>query len=323
MNATFRLRRYFRNVGLVGLSFFLPIFILTLVMVSTDSSEPIHLGGDIFLVIFPLFMVVGSDWLLLSYCRHELIFQGERVTSRGVLRSTTIDLRDVIQARWVGSIYVVLKTGSVRLAIDLRNYEVAEHRQIVEGLKSFLAPEIQVGWNIFAFVMERRLARSSQTKPGPDEFFVHRTRWVRVLWPIVALAGLAGIAAWWTTGKAGYLATPLAPVGMGVFFFFLTPTKPTIESKLSITGNPELMQPFLFLVGWFLVFLAGLGLNELIRPGMSQPDATMIVGAVVWVGVLFFEAHRQTQSQSRRQQEAADLAAKGRNEAVADPWDQE
>ena len=49
----------------------------------------------------------------------------------------------------------------------------------------------------------------------------------------------------------------------------------------------------------------------------------MIVGAAVWVGMLLVEAGLADSRQRRRDFEAAELAAKARGEASADPWQTE
>jgi hypothetical protein len=327
MNATFRLRRSYRNEGLGFLPFFLAWFGLIVYLSGNESAFGSRIWMLVFMGIVPLFMAGLAVWSVLAYWRVKLTILDNLVTYRGVLCEKTIDLRDLIHARWLfarNDGFVKLKTRSVRLAIDLLAFEFENHdrEQIVEHLRSVLTPEIQVGWNLYADKMERS-SRIKNKKPGPDEILVKRDRYDRYLWPSLAVATPMGIFTWWVTANPGYLALPLGPIFNWALFRCLTPAEGTIETKLSIPRNPETIRIIGFVVTWFLLAFVGLAVYEYFRPGMKEPDPILIVGAVVWLGVLFFEGYRLDRRWNLREQETADLAAKGQAETAVDHWDVE
>jgi hypothetical protein len=326
MNATFRLRRSYRNEGLGFLPFFLAWFGLIVYLFGNESTFGPRFGMMVFMGIVPLFMAGLAVWSVLAYFRADLTILDNLVTYRGVLREKTIDLRDVIHARWrisqqVGS--VVLKTGSVRLVINFHNYEAEEQEQIVGFLRSVLRPENQVGWNLFAYKTEKSLKRSRRIKAGPDDILVKRDRYDRYLWPSLVPASLAGIITGWMTANPAWLGLPLGPIVMWAWFRALIPAEGTIETKLSMPKDPETIRTVGFLAIWFLLAFVGVGVYGYFEPRMAHPDAILIGGVLAWVVVLFVEGFRLECRQARRTQEAADLAAKGRGEAVADLWETE
>ena len=320
MNATFRLRRTYRTEGLIGLPACLALFGLFLLFGASHS----RLVEVAFIGSVPLFMAGFSAWTLLAFWRHELSIVDECLTLRGVLRAKTIDLGEVVEARWrvcrqVGS--VVLKTESVRLGIDLRDYESEEQDQIVGCLRTSLRPEVQVGWNLFAFKTERWLERSRRSKPGPDEVLVRRDHYDRYLWPSVVLTALAGIITACMTANPGYLGLPLGPLVLWGLFRALTPAKGIIETKLTLPRTPETAQIVGFLAIWFLLAFVGVGVYGFMESRLAHPEAALIVGALAWVSVLFGKGFRLERRRARQAQEAADLASKGRNEPNVNLWD--
>ena len=61
-------------------------------------------------------------------------------------------------------------------------------------------------------------------------------------------------------------------------------------------------------------------LRDILTIAFYYRGVAIIVGLVVWFGVLFFEAYRLDRRQGARDREAADRAAKARGELAADPW---
>jgi hypothetical protein len=325
VDATFRLRRSYRNQGFGLLAFFLSWFVLIVFTIGTDQKIPNRLAMVAGLGAVPLFMAGLSVFILAAYWREELTIRGDRVTFRGVLRDKAIDLGEVTKARWWtatsaegGSL--VLRTESTRFVISLNNYEAEEQERIVNHLRSVLPAEIQVGWNLFAYRAEQRAVQAAKTKPGPDEVLVSRDRWDRFLLPSLAALSLVVVAAWRLTGELRYLASPLVLLVFWAILRFMTPAKGMISQKLSASRNPEFGGFAWFCLFWGLVAAGGLMINEHFRPRMERLDAILVVGCVVWFGVLIFEAHRFDRPRVRREQEAADLAAKARGETTADPW---
>ncbi len=100
LDATFRLRRTFRNQGLGFLPLFLAWCALNIYVFGTDPKIPHRVAMVSFGASVPLFMAGLSGWMLAAYWREELEIHGERVSWRGVVRTKDIDLRDVTEARW-------------------------------------------------------------------------------------------------------------------------------------------------------------------------------------------------------------------------------
>jgi hypothetical protein len=320
VDATFRLRRTYRNQGLGFLLGFSAWTVLHVSLALTDRDVLNRLAFASMAGI-PLFMAGLSLWMLAACWREELAIRGDRVTFRGIFRRKAIGLNEVTRAEWrVLRDRVVLRNGSTRLAINLTNYEPEERERIILHLRSSLRPEVQDGWNLVAYKEEQHAARRARTKPGPDEVLIRRDRWDRYLGPLTAVAGLAGIAAWRFTGELRQLGFILLPLFLWVSLRATTPARGMIATKLSASIRPEAGRFIGFLLLWGLVGLAGLAINEYFRPRMAQPDAVLIVGTVVWLVVLFFEAFRVDRRQAASDREAADLAAKHRGESTADPW---
>jgi hypothetical protein len=272
----------------------------------------------------PLIMAGLSLWTLMAHWRAELTIQGTRVAAQGIVRFREIGLLDVTEARWrtrpVGG-SVVLRSESTRLSVEFGNYETEESARIVQHLRSVLSPEVQTGWNLFAYKTALLEPRSVRMKPDPDEVLRRRERWDRYLAPTLVVTGLAGIAAWRIAGESLFLlAAPLFPLIGWALMRATTPADGMVAKKLSSFANRDTTRFLGFLLLWFLTGVAGVIAHDVFRPRLVHPDAIMIVGCAIWVVILLFEAGLQDQREARRDREAADLAAKARGEAGADPW---
>ncbi len=324
MNATLRLRTTYRNQGLGFFPLFLAWFVGSL-FAAADTPHPVL--AMVVLGTVPLLMAGFSVLMVLAYWQQVLTIEGEHLTYQGVFHFKEINLADVTVARWRnwpghdGSL--VLRTDATRLVIDFSNYDTDQREPIVALVRSVLPPEIQVGWNLFSYRIERQAKRAGQTKPGPDEILLRRDRWDRLFGPALVLMGLVGIAFWWITAKPGYLALPVAPLIFWAMMRFSTPAEGMIAGKVRLPKEPETIRNIGFILTWMLLGFGGLAVNAYLRPGVAELDPILVVGLLVWIGVLGVEAFRDSRRQSRRDREAADLAAKGRGERDVDPWELE
>jgi hypothetical protein len=279
-----------------------------------------RVGATVVMGGVPLMMAGISLWLLTAYWREELTIHGERVTFRGIVRRRDVDLREVTRALWRtghGGGSVVHRTETARLSIHLANYEDEGRDQLVRHLRSVLDPQIQTGWSLFAYKIAFRQPRSIRTKPGPDEILLGRGRWDRYFMPALVVASLAGVVSWRITDELRYLAAPLPFLALWALMRATTPAAGMVVQKLV---DPDTVRILWFLHLWLAVAIAGLMAHKVFRPRPADPDAFMIVGALVWFGVLLFEGGRVDRRRTLRDREAADLAAKARGEAPADPW---
>jgi hypothetical protein len=326
MDETFRLRRSYRNQGLGFLLGFLAWAAVNLYVLRTDATIPHSVALAFLFLGVPLSMAGLSALMLVAYWQARLIIHDGLVTDRGVFREKSINLRDVTEARWRvhqdgGS--VVLRTGSARVVITFGNYEAAERERIIVYLRSALPPEIQVGWNLYAYKVEPFESRPPRTEPGPDEVLLGRNRWDRYLLPAFAMIGLAASVAWWFTGELRPFTVLLLPVGLWAYLRFNTPAEGMVVHKLSASFSPDEVQFYRFTLLWVLVAVAGLVLNGYLRRGGEPFDTIVIVGLVAWFGVFLYKVYLLDRRTARRDREAADLAAKTRGESLVDPWPSE
>ena len=120
-----------------------------------------------------------------------------------------------------------------------------------------------------------------------------------------------------------FLAAPLHVVVGWTFLRHTTPAEGMVEKKLTASWNPDMSRFLVSLPLWAVVGIAVLAVFVAFRSGLADAVEVMIVGAVLWFAVLVFEERLESGRQARRDRVAADLAAKSRGEAGADPWQTE
>lgn len=322
MDETFRFSPMNRKIAMGCLPLFLAWVVATLYLIRTDPNIRHPVGFAILTLGVPSFMAALSAWLLVESFRSELTFGEGWLAYRGVFRETTIDLAEVTSIRWRtwpagGS--VVLWTESSRLALGLGHYDDEDRERIILHLRSAVPPEIETGWNFFAYRLKPFERRWERTKPGPDEVLVRRERWDGYFLPFLATVGLVGVVSWWITGELRFFAGLLVPLGLWPALRFTTPARGMVSKKLSASS----FKPDGFGLLWGLVAIAGLVLNGYLRPGMKDLDPVMIAGMVAWFAVFGFETFLMMRRKEHRDREAADLAAKAGGERMADAWAEE
>ena len=129
MDANFRMRQWYRNLGIAVVLEFLALGTLGVYEALTEPGVKHRAVAAAMIGGIALVMPGLSFWMLVSYRRHELTVRGDRVTLRGIMQRREIDLREVTEARWVprpvgGSL--VLRSGSTRIPIHFANYESEE-----------------------------------------------------------------------------------------------------------------------------------------------------------------------------------------------------
>jgi hypothetical protein len=169
MEETFRLRRSIRTTGLwCGLGFSAWTIFSVWVATLAARDVPGRLAMTALFAGVPLTMTALSLWTVAAYQRERLTIQGDRIIHQGVIRRKEIDLKQAVEARWrvplPGS--VVLRDGSTRIVIPFFNHEDDDVARIVHHLRSTLRPEIQAGWNLFAYKTARRRRMVGSLKRG-------------------------------------------------------------------------------------------------------------------------------------------------------------
>lgn len=323
MDETFRLRRYYRNMGLGFLPFFLAMGGLGLYALRIEPVPPHPVAAACFALSFPLFMVGGSIWMIAAYWRARWTFRDGRVTARDVFHEKTIDLAEVTSARWQWGMEwgaVRLRTESDRLTLTFGSFERVERERIVRHLRETLPPEVQVDWNLYAYkVKPFEPPKSPKTKPGPDEILIRRDRYDRNFVPFMALASLLGAVFWRVSGEwRPALGFPVVTLAGLMLLRFSTPAEGMVAKKPSFKSDDARF--FRFVALWVPAGLACMIVYGYFKRAGDENAPILIVGAVVWAAVFFYEVYLYDRRTMRREREAADLAAKGRGEAMTDAW---
>ncbi|QEH32767.1 MraY-like glycosyltransferase [Aquisphaera giovannonii] len=313
MDATFRLARKNRNVGLGGILGFTAALALTLYVAWTDPKirDPrllVVLAGG-----FYMFMTGLSALLLASYYCQRLMLRGERVQLLGLFQSIEVDLCSVTRARWRPG-ELTLWDNSTRLTIDFRVYQWSreERDELIRVVRSALDPEIQTGWDLFAYKMGYGLPRRPPGEPGPAEVLLTRSLWTRYFLPLVILAVVGGVTAWRLTGNPRFLTAPSAPLLLWGVLRYTTPAEGIVSSKIHARSVKDAGRFLVFLLVWGTVGIAAIIWAS--WPGWENQPIPFIVTLVIWMSVLLYEAAREDRRTARRDREAAELAAKARGE---------
>jgi hypothetical protein len=320
--AVFRWRRANRNIGLVLVPVFAAGAVFGTYIALTEPKVPNRIALFGLIAGVPLVMEGLAIWTLAVYWRAELTIRGDRITLRGVVGQREIDLPDVIKARWWEGAVIRLRTDRTRLAIVFDNFELEDRRRIVDRLRRRLRPDVQTGWNHFAYKLARRERRPGASKLGPNEIVLRPNDWDWYLVPFVVMPGLAAMVAWWSTGVRLFLVVPLLPPVALTMIRAATPAEGMIVAKLSLRSGPhaEGARFVWFLLLWALVGGLGVVAYEVFQSRMAHVEAVFIVGVLLWLGILLVEGGLEDRRWSRREHAAAELAAMARGEAGTDPW---
>jgi hypothetical protein len=322
LNATFRPKRLYRNLGLGGVVGFSGWGAVGISVALTQPGVPSRVVLLAIIGGISLAMTALSAYLLAAYCRERVTIDGARITKQGVFRRVAFDLRDVTEARWRlwpegGS--VVLKAAATRVSIEFGSFEREQASSMIDHLRSAVDPGVQINWNLFDSKIADPLRRPKPTKPGPGEVLLGRDRWDCYFVPGVVVAAIIGVACWWLTAELRFLAAPVIPVSLWVLMRMTTPAEGMITRRLSFSADPDTSGWLLFCLLWGLAALGGVMTVEVLRPRLVHPDTVLVIGMVVWILALLFEAFRSDRRRSRRNREAADPAAKERGEYWHEP----
>jgi hypothetical protein len=326
MNASYRLKRSLRTQGVCfGLGFAASV-IFAAWIAATAPNVPNRLAAVVVLAGVPLAMTGLSAWMLAAYYRERLTMQGDRIVHEGVVGRKEIDITHVVEARWRIPLPggIVLRDASTRLSISFSNYEDDDVDRIVGHLQSTLPPQIQFGWNLFAYRSDACRARKARTKPGPDEILADRRRWDRLFAPVLVLALITGAASGWIRGRpSDILISLLAVLSCWILFRTMTPAQGTVVRKLSRATDPETCQILTLAAAAIFFGIAGLVAVSQLRPRLNHPDAVTIIWSLACFAIFMVEGQRLERRRAIREREAADAAAKVRSDAVDESaWSQ-
>ncbi len=291
--------------------------------ISTALTDP-RIKNRLSSVAFPggvlLVMAALSIWVVLEILRSRLTIQGERVVLEGVLRRREINLAEVTEARWYSPVCrLMLRSESERVFIRFDHYEKEANEQIIDHIRAMLRPEIQTGWNLFAYKRAKFKDRLLRRKAGPGEILIRRSRYDRLLAPFLLLTILVGVATWWILGTPGGLGGSLIVLLMWGMMRFSVPADGEIAEAITLPTGSDTRRSDFFLVLWVVAGIAVFCGYRFFGAWVGRSDVFIVIQVFCVLG-LMFECHRLERERSQKDQEAADLFAKERGEAVVDPW---
>lgn len=174
MNEVFRLPRKQLFVGLACAVFFAAMAAFVLgICLSNDTRKPLPWPGVLIVIVageaFWLSWLATALYGLAAYWREELHIEGAQLRFRGVLRTATLDLAAVTQARWRywPSASLTLRSGAERLKI---HFHYDDSKRLMEHLHAQIPYQVQVDWPLF---------HHHHLRPrviGPDRVLIDRKR---------------------------------------------------------------------------------------------------------------------------------------------------
>ena len=297
-----------------------------------------HLFG-----LFGAFMTLNMFWELLFYSRETLTVQGDRLVYRGVVRVVEIDLQDVTEARWLsgGAGVLILRTRPMlrlkrrllgigrsvlrpsvsKINLVFEKYEVPERESLVRYFHAALPPDVQKGWNMFAYKVTTGEPKPEPRKPGPGVVLFLRNRWDRWFLPLTLGVFLIGVLDSGMQREVRFLLPTLAPLFSWIVMRATTPAEGKIVPRLSRNFDPEVIPFLVFASLWLIAGGVAILLINHWQPNQAGLNAPTIVASVIWVTVFMVEVELADRRRRRRTRERADLAAKARGEACPDPWE--
>ena len=113
-------------------------------------------------------MLLGV-WTIAGYFRNRLFFGKTAIVQRGVFRSRTLEVGEVLQIKWrtwpVGG-SVVIRTHSERASIELSHFTRDEREELIRFVRESFAVEIQENWSRFEDVLGRSSPRGKRASRG-------------------------------------------------------------------------------------------------------------------------------------------------------------
>lgn len=316
----FRLRKRYRNIGVVCLLFF--------VLVGTASAygfwsevPPNRRIYAIYFVVLLLsfwgFWAGLSLWVLLAYWRESLKIRNGQMIQQGVIGKKRIGLADITNVRWsIGkSGRITLRTLTEKLRIYLDNFESTERLWLIRFLRNSLPEAVQQDWELFCYKIAiplREHGVQGNRPPGPDEVLFTRSRLDWYFIPAILLSAVIGSVYYWKLQQPRMLVAPLMPALPWVILRFGTPRQGLVSKRIS--AEPGQTRFLLFLLWWLGIAIAGFLLLRLWNPPMPHALVLGIIGSILWFGGLLFRVHPVARERRQRDREAAKVAIQQWNE---------
>jgi hypothetical protein len=199
MNEIFRVKKATRNLGISSLLFFGGAMVVSICVCLSEAKT---LGAAILGIAFfggILGLFVGlSVWLLLTYLRESLCIHDETMVQKGVLRTKSMSLSELVGLQWRIPKAIILRSESQKIKVDLDNFESAQQLRLIRFFHRSAAPSIQKDWDRFCYKVATPLLANSHERPlQEDEILVTRRRYDWLFLPTIVLTAIAGIGFAW------------------------------------------------------------------------------------------------------------------------------
>lgn len=281
MDATLRQSRRERNRQVGSLAGCLAWAALGLSLIGADSHPGRRAWAIALWVGLPLIQALVALASLVVLGREVWTIRGGQITRRGLFGARSIDLDDVVDARWrpdpPGG-HLVLRAGSGSLTLAFAHFEPDEADRLVHALRATLPPEVQADWSTFA------AGFAPHARSGPGAGRPRLAARERDFAAALVATALAGAVVAWATGWPVFLAAPLLPILGWMLARVAARRRRMAEGDFggppgdSVTGR---CRAFLVLWGW------AIGAEWFAHE--ARTDRAMIAGAILWGIVLGFQ----------------------------------
>ncbi|WP_298864515.1 hypothetical protein [uncultured Gimesia sp.] len=285
----FRERKYYRNLGIIGLIFYTSISIGA-AYAMWDKVLALNNFFDIAFACFMFSFFPGINlWILLAYKYESLTIQNESVIQQGVIFRKEIDLSSVKQARWnlVQGGGITLKSLTEKISIYFENFEREERLWLIQYFQSHLPESIQQNWDLFCLKIAIPL-RDPQPKvfrdPGPDEILITRKRYDRFGIPLSILSIICTALAAWYFRFPRYLGVSVIPIGFWLLLRYSIPKRGMVGRRIS--ADRDLKQMLIFLFCWGALGLIGIIILKIIDFPEPQNMISNVCLMCIWFTIL-------------------------------------
>ena len=299
IHLVFRLRKYYRNLGIVSLTFFVGMWAMSLIVVLREEKflAAFTIGGIWF------FFIGLSLWMLLAYRRESLTIRDDTIIQKGVLRTKCLGVEDVLGMWWQSTRSVVLRSKTQKIKIYLDNFTRDERQQLIEYLRLAVPPSLQQGWDRFCYQLGSSVVDWTPDQPLQEGYMVRTRKHIDLLClPAILFALAAGIGFALYLEQPRWLATPVAVVLLWLVLRMFIPAK-----GLVMREQTDFDKRFT----WGLLIWAALGIGV----AFLLPVIWAFVWMFLWISVLLYHAQRADRHKWQRLEDDIQQAV--------DRWDQE
>jgi hypothetical protein len=313
MYQTFRIRPFYRDIGLICVAIWSAFGVVAAWAAMTDPKIAHPLAALLLFGAISSFFNGLGVWLLLAYWKYRLIIEDHHLTKIGIFATRELRLVDVTEAHWrlrpVGG-GILLATPDVRMKLDFNEYTTEQRDALIRHFRAELDPSVQEGWKLFAY----RVSDGEPTgrEPHPGDVLVTRRRADLIGSAATLAAAGIGMFRAWQVGKWWFaLGPPGFMFAVWMFLRFSTPKQGQIDRRISaMDWPPGLIRILLSL----LPFVGFIELISWLRLAPTSETVAMSSGLAIYVIYVMTEAYFGDRWQRRRDVQAAEAAAIARGE---------